>query len=54
MITFLEKEHTFLIRCGLGLGQTTHDVEDGIEENAEQKGISISETFRPLKDKNLV
>jgi len=31
MITFLEFEHTFLIRCGLGLGQTRHGESGSLE-----------------------
>jgi len=47
MISYREIAHTFFIRCGLGLGQTRHGEADS-DENYEQKGISISETFRPL------
>ena len=32
MIAFLEHEHTFLIRCGLGYSQTTHDTE-GVDDD---------------------
>ena len=32
MIAFLEHEHTFLIRCGLGISQTTHDTE-GVDDD---------------------
>jgi nucleotidyltransferase/DNA polymerase involved in DNA repair len=46
MIAFTEHEQKFLIKCGMGLGQTRHG-EDGSLESFNQKGISISETFRP-------
>jgi nucleotidyltransferase/DNA polymerase involved in DNA repair len=50
MIAFTEFEYTFLIKCGMGLGQTRHG-EDGSLESFDQKGISISETFRPRSTK---
>ena len=40
------KTHTFLTRCALGIGQVLHD-----DELVEQKGISISKTFTPVKTK---
>ena len=40
------KTHTFLVRCALGIGQVMHD-----DELVEQKGISISKTFTPVKTK---
>lgn len=46
MIAFPTIEHTFLIRCALGIGQTLHDADED-----DQKGISVSETFKPLKTK---
>ena len=50
MIAFRPIQHTFLVKCGLGMGQVRHG-EEGADETYEQKGISISETFRPLKTK---
>lgn len=50
MISYREIAHTFLVRCGLGLGQVRHG-EAGSDETYQQKGISISETFRPLHSK---
>ena len=42
------KTYEFLIRRAIGLGQNTHS-----EEEDEQKGISVSETFmKPLKTKD--
>ena len=51
MISYKEIAHTFLIKNGLGIGQTRHG-ELGSDENFEQKGISISSTFRPIKLKH--
>lgn len=48
MIAFTEHESSFLIRCSLGLGQTHHEQDS---EDDEQKGISVSETFKALKTK---
>lgn len=48
LIAFNERKYRFLISCGLGLGVTKHNEEEMIDE---QKGISVSETFRPLKQK---
>ena len=50
MIAFREIQYTFLMRCGLGLGQLRHG-EEGSDETYVQRGISISETFRPLYTK---
>ena len=50
MISYREIAHTFLIKCGLGIGQVRHG-EAGSDETYQQKGISISETFRPLQTK---
>lgn len=51
MISYREIAHTFLIKCGMGLGQVRHG-EAGSDETYEQKGISISETFKPLSLKH--
>ena len=40
MISYREVAHTFLIKCGLGLGQKKH-FEAGSDETYQQKGISI-------------
>lgn len=50
MIAFTPYEHTFLIKCGMGLGQTKHG-EEGSLESFTQKGIGISETFRARSTK---
>ena len=48
LIAFSEIESTFFIRCSLGIGQTTHN-DDEYDGSDEQKGISVSETFKPLR-----
>ena len=47
MISYREIAHTFLIKNGLGLGQVRHG-EAGSDETYEQRGISISQTFRAV------
>lgn len=47
MIALTENEFSFLIRCSLGIGQTVHGFAE--DDTDDQKGISVSETFRPLK-----
>ena len=51
MISYREIAHTFLIKCGYGIGQTRHG-EAGSDETYNQKGISISQTFKPVKLKH--
>lgn len=46
LIAFNERMYKFLISCALGLGVTKHTEDEMLDE---QKGISVSETFRPLK-----
>ena len=41
VIGFRQLSHTFLIRCGLGLGQTYHFEEGSDEASGQQKGISV-------------
>ena len=41
------KMYEFLLERALGIGRNTHS-----EEEEEQKGISVSETFNPLKTKD--
>ena len=50
MVAFTPNEHKFLIRCGMGLGQTKHG-EEGTIESFTQRGCGISETFRPRSTK---
>ena len=51
LISYKEIAYTFLIKCGLGLGQTRRG-EAGSDENYNQRGVSISQTFRPVTMKH--
>jgi DNA polymerase kappa len=44
-ISFSERTSSFLFRCALGISRNFHEEDD---EDACQKSISVSSTFRPL------
>jgi DNA polymerase kappa len=51
MIAYREIMYTFLIKCGLGIGQQVHH-EEKSDETFVQKGIGISLTFGKLTTKD--